>query len=104
VPLVLGAAALLVIAMVATGIAFVMTRPSREDAGEPGWPWGTAMAGAPSSTGPSTCLGDPMIEAESIDLTSDGLLVSVIFMSSCAGGLVGYCDVHGTWFGNARSK
>jgi hypothetical protein len=44
------------------------------------------MAGAPSPTGPSTCLGDPMLEAESIDLTSDGLVVSVTFMSSCAGG------------------
>ncbi len=34
----------------------------------------------------ASCPDDPVLEAESIDLTSDGLAVSAAFMSACAGG------------------
>ena len=86
VPLVVSAAVCLVIAMVATAAAIVLTRPSRDDPSEGGSAWGTATAGAPSSAGPTTCSTDPLLEAESIDLTPEGLVVSVAFMSSCGGG------------------
>jgi hypothetical protein len=86
VPLLIGGAALLVIAVVASVAVFVVTRSSGHDPAERGSPWGTASAGAPSPTGPPTCSSVPILEAESIDLESDGLSVSVAFMSSCRGG------------------
>jgi hypothetical protein len=81
---VVGAVVLLVIAVVATAVVIAVTRSSRHDAEEPGSGGRTTAAGAPS--GPTTCSTDPVLEAESIDLTSDGLAVSAAFMSSCGGG------------------
>lgn len=83
--LVVGAAALLVIALVAIALAVVVARPSPGDHEEPGSPGRTATAGPQSPTGPTTCSTDPLLEAESIDLTSDGLTVSAAFVSSCGG-------------------
>jgi hypothetical protein len=77
---------LLVIVVVASIVVFVMTRPSERDPADGGSPWGTATAGVSSPTGPPTCSSIPVLEAESIDLNSDGLTVSVAFMSSCSGG------------------
>jgi hypothetical protein len=83
VPLVVGVAALLVIAVVAAAVAIMVTR---HDSEEPGSARGNAPAGAPSPTGPTTCSADPLLEAESIDLAPDGLVLSVAFVSSCGGG------------------
>lgn len=83
VPLLVGAAAFLVIVVVATAVAVMVTRHDPE---EPGSALGNATARAPSSTGPTTCSAEPLLEAESIDLTSDGLVLSVAFVSSCGGG------------------
>ena len=83
VPLVVGAAALLVIAVVAAAVAIMVTRHDPE---EPGSARRNAPAGASSPTGPTTCSADPLLEAESIDLTPEGLAVSVAFVSSCGGG------------------
>jgi hypothetical protein len=70
VPLVVGAAALLVIAVVATAVAIMLTH---HDAEEPSSIRGNAAAGAPSPTGPTTCSADPLLEAEFVDLTPEDL-------------------------------
>ncbi|MCV6987229.1 hypothetical protein H7H78_17980 [Mycobacterium shinjukuense] len=87
VPLVVLAATLLVVAVVVTAVAYAVTRPSRNDREEPGSARGAATAGVPwGQAEAASCPDDPVLEAESVDLTSDGLAVSAAFMSACAGG------------------
>ena len=86
VPLVVVGAVVAVIAVVVAAVAFVMMRPARDDPGSSGSTLGTAAPGASASqTGQATCSDDPLLEAESIDLTSEGLEVSAAFMSACGG-------------------
>lgn len=87
VPLVVLAATLLVVAVVVTAVGYAVTRPARNDREEPSSARGAATTGVPfAQAEAASCPDDPVLEAESIDLTSDGLAVSAAFMSACAGG------------------
>lgn len=78
------AAILLVAVVAATTVTFVMSRSSRQGEGD-----STPAAGgtaASANAGTVTCSDSPTLEAESIDLTPDGLTVSTAFMTPCSGG------------------
>lgn len=85
VPFLVGAVALLVIAVVVSAVAVLVTRQSDDATGAPRSSRDTPAAAPPSSVNSTTCPDDPLLEAESIDLTSDGLVVSAAFISSCGG-------------------
>lgn len=77
VPLVVLAATLLVVAVVVTAVGYAVTRPARNDREEPSSARGAATTGVPfAQAEAASCPDDPVLEAESIDLTSDGLAVS----------------------------
>jgi hypothetical protein len=77
-------AAVVVVALVATAVV-VMTRPSTDDtaASQPGVFTSAKMD--PALLVPE-CTAPPLVQAESVDMTPDGLTVSAAFLSQCPGG------------------
>lgn len=79
------AAAVVVVAIVATVGVLAMRAPSTEDADAPasgGFGNGTVN---PAGQVPP-CTTAPVVQAESVEMTSDGLTVKAAFLSQCAGG------------------
>ena len=86
VPRLITVVALVVIGAVVTVVVMVASPFSRDDAKGPGSPMSAVSPAGPAAKGPTTCPRAPVIQAESVDLKSDGLAVSAAFRSACADG------------------
>jgi hypothetical protein len=84
VPFAVGAAAVLVVVLVAVAVGiYLVNRTSVNDQPlNPDAPQAPA-AMSPANAGPAPCPQAPLMETESIDLTSDGLEVRAAFVSPC---------------------
>ncbi|MGY4867314.1 hypothetical protein [Mycolicibacterium elephantis] len=83
--LLIGGAVVLALTLVALALAFAL-RARQEDSATREPTARTTVVKAPAAPGLPSCPNDPIVEAESMDLTADGLEVGVAFMSSCGGG------------------
>jgi hypothetical protein len=84
--LLITALALVVISAVVIAVIMVVRPFSHDGAKTSSSPAGGVSAADPVATGPTTCPQAPVIQAESVDLKSDGLAVSAAFRSACADG------------------
>ncbi|MGP4054926.1 hypothetical protein ACTWP6_08910 [Mycobacterium sp. 4D054] len=84
--LVIGAAiaAVLLVAVVAA-VGFLITRSSTDDETTPQADGFTAGTANPAGMVPA-CTMAPLVQAESVAMTADGMTVDAAFMSQCAGG------------------
>lgn len=80
-----GAVGAVVIIATAVAVAVWMTRSSTDDVAVPQTGGFTAGTVDPASMVPA-CTTAPLVQAESVDMTADGMTVDAAFMSRCAGG------------------
>jgi len=78
-------AAVVVVVAVAATVAVLLTRPSADDSAETASPAFPTGGVDPAGIVPQ-CTAAPAVQAESVDMTPEGLTVGAAFLSQCGGG------------------
>lgn len=88
-----GLAALAVVALAVSATVFFVSRSDEPVAGEAFTQGFNNTGGSPASAAPEVCQSAPVVEAESIELSADGLEVQAAFISPCGSDIESNSDL-----------